>query len=284
MSADVEERAQEPEAALATPDRSRRPRIPNWIRHPLWWMPDIPAEQQRSFDRIWNRFETIAMIEDGRHDTDAWTSRAGDFILCCVKIPREALGPEYEDLRETLGAATPVRLHPPEFLHITVQEIGFVVDKPSSRDEFTAARLDEFLGYIDGPIGDFNPFTIELAGINSFSDAAFFNIRDNGWLSRIHFRMRDFVIIPPNKHFPYLPITTIANYTESAPAADLRELLIPFRDTSFGTFQVEEIDILRLNVREPYPELRIERTIKLGTHRIEAPVRPLPIDPLEDRI
>ena len=247
-------------------------------------MPDIPAEQNRSFDGVWQRFTELDRIEDGRHDSESWSSRTGEYILCCVRVPTTALSPVYQELRAALSGHDSVRLHPPEFLHITVQEIGFVVDQPTRRDEFTQARLDEFLGYVEAPISDFNRFTVELSSVNSFSDAAFLNVRDNGWLSRIHFRMRDFVIFPPNKHFPYLPIMTFAHYTKTAPASELLELLVPFREVAIGSFQVSEIDVVRLRVNEPYPELRIEKTIQLGMHRLEAPIRPLPIDPLDDTV
>lgn len=266
------------------PSRANRLTIPNWIRHPLWWLPDIPAEQNRSYAKVWEHFFEIERVEDGRHDTNAWLRREGEFVLCCVRIPADVLDEAYDALRLALEPLPAVRLHPPEFLHISVQEIGFVSAKPSRRDEFTQARLNEFLSYIDRPIADFNPFTIALEGVNSFADAAFLQVRDNGWLSRIHFRLRDFVIVPPNKQFPYLPIATVAHYTGHDPAETIRNVLAEHHTVSFGSFQVSEIDIVRLSTKQPYPPLVVESTIKLGTHRIEAPTRPSPLEALDDSI
>jgi 2'-5' RNA ligase len=247
-------------------------------------MPDIPAEQNRSFQHIWQTFTKLDLLEDGRHDSEAWTRRAGEFVMCCVRIPAEAFAPEIADIRSALAEKSYARVHPPDFLHIAVQELGFVTKKSSRRDEFTQARLDEFLTYIDRPIGDFNPFIIRLGGINSFADAPFIEVRDNGWLSRIHLRLRDFVIVPPNKHFPYLPFATIAHYADRVSAADAIELITPFHDVPLGSFQVNEIDIVRLRVNEPYPPLEVVHTIKLGLHHLEAPIRPLPIEPLDDHV
>jgi hypothetical protein len=247
-------------------------------------MPDIPAEQNRSFERIWHTFTDPGRLEDGRHDSEAWTRRAGDFVMCCVRIPVDALVPETGEIRSALAKKPYARVHPPEFLHIAVQELGFVTKKPARRDEFTEARLDEFLSYIDRPISDFNPFVIRLGGINSFADAPFIEVRDNGWLSRIHLRMRDFVIVPPNKYFPYLPFATIAHYTDSVPAADAIDLLTPYRDIPLGSFRATSLDIVRLRVNEPYPPLEVVHTIRLGLHHLEAPIRPLPIEPMDDRV
>lgn len=273
-----------PEDEVPPPPARSRIRIPNWIRHPLWWMPDIPAEQERAFGRIWADFEDATVLDDGRHDSASWTRRSGDFVLCCVRIPVTALAEAFTELRDAVAALAFARVHPPQFLHIAIQELGFVSPQPRGRDEFSQARLDEFLGYIEAPIGDFNPFTVELGGANSFQDAAFLEVRDNGWLSRIHFRMRDFVIIPPNKHFPYLPFATFAHYTGQGDAATARETLAPWRQARFASFQVREIDVVRIPVTEPYPPLEVIRTIRLGRHRLEAPVRPLLTDPSDDGV
>jgi 2'-5' RNA ligase len=258
--------------------------LPNWIRHPLWWLPDIPAEQDRSYDRIWDQFHEIDVLADGRHDTEAWTRRDGDFVLCCVRVPGDALTGAYRSLRAGLEPLAPVRLHPPEFLHIAIQEIGFVTARPKRRDEFGRARLDEFISYIEQPIADFAPFSIELTGVSAFTDAAFLQVRDNGWLSRIHFRLRDFVIVPPNKHFPYLPFATVAHFTGSAPAELVRQALLDYHTESFGSFPVTEIDLVRISTKEPYPPLVLERSFRLGSPRIEAPVRPSPLETLNDSI
>jgi 2'-5' RNA ligase len=262
---------------------SRRVRIPNWIRHPLWWMPDIPAEQRRSFARIWDDFTRVESLTDGRHDVNGWSGHGGDFVMCCVRIPITEQRPELEDFRAELGTLHATRVHPPEFLHITVQELGYVTDTPRQREEFTTSRLDEFLGYVEGPIGDFAPFPITLGGANSFNDAPFLEVHDNGWLSRIHFRMRDFVIVPPDKHFPYLPFTTVAHYMSGESAEMARQIVETYRTTTFAQFNVSAIDVVRLSTSEPYPQAEVVRTIELGRHRIEAPIRPTLPDPAEHR-
>jgi 2'-5' RNA ligase len=203
-------------------------------------------------------------VADGRHDLVEWRSHTGDFALCCVRIPVDALSPTIEDLRATLRHFPFVRLHPDAFLHIPVQELGFITDRSQARDEISAQRLGEFIAQADLPISDFPAFDVSLGGVNSFVDATFLDVHDDGWLSRIHRRLIDFVAIPPDQRFSYLPQVTIAHYTEAAPIGNLPAALAPWRDQAFGSFRVESIDIVRLRTNETYPDLVLEHQFQLG--------------------
>lgn len=230
-------------------------------------MSNIADEQDEAYRRVWQHLRLVTHVADGRHDTPEWRQHDGDVVLCCVRIPPGALSPLIEDVREVLGRYSFVRLHPDHFLHIPVQELGFLTDRPKARDGVTPARLREMIAQAEVPISDFAPFPIALGGVNSFVDAAFLDVHDNGWLGRIHRRLLDFVAIPPDQRFSYLPQVTIAHYTGRAPIGNLPATLAPWRDQPFGGFQVTSIDIVRLRTDEPYPELVLEHQFRLGHHQ-----------------
>lgn len=215
-------------------------------------------------------------VEDGRHDSEHWRSHAGKFAICCVRVPVSVISPEIAAVRDALGSLPFVRLHPDHFLHVTIQEIGFLSDPPQHRDGFGTDRLEEFIAMSERPICDFAPFEMTFGGVNSFTDAAFLDVHDNGWLSRIHRRLRDFAIVPVDVRYPYLPILTIAHYSGPAPIGRLPKILSEWRDTEFGTFTVREVDIVLLESTEPYPLLEIAHSFALGTGRnpAESVVRP----------
>lgn len=249
-----------------------------WIlrwRHPFWWLPDVPSEQDEAYRRIWQHLRQVTDVVDGRHDTANWRSHDGDFVLCCVRIPTGTLNQNLAEVRDSLGHLPFVRLHPDHFLHIPVQELGFLTEKPSSRDEFQQEWLDEFIAQAENPISEFNPFDITLGGVNSFVDALFLDVHDNGWLHRIQARLIDFVAIPPNMRYSYLPEATIAHYTEAAPIGNLVAALTPWRDQTFGTLRVESIDIVKFQTGEPYPALELVHRFELGQqHSLLATVQP----------
>jgi 2'-5' RNA ligase len=233
-------------------------------RHPFWWLPDVPSEQDEAYRRIWQHLRQVSSVADGRHDTEEWRGKQGDFVMCCVRIPSDALSSSLDQVRETLRTFPYVRIHPKSFLHITVQELGFLTDEPRRRGGITREWLDEFIGQAENPIGEYAPFTISLGGINSFVDAVFLDVHDGGWLSRIHGRLIDFVSVPPSNRYAYLPIATIGHYTESAPIGNLVAALTPWRDQIFGRFRAESIDIVKLRTGVPYPDMELIHRFELG--------------------
>lgn len=236
-------------------------------RHPLWWLPDPAAQQNEAYRRIWQNLRTLREVQDGRHDTSDWRAHDGPFAMCCVRVPKGSLNPAIEDLREALASYPYVRIHPETFLHIPIQEIGFVSQSPTGRDELSRTRLDEFISQSQRPLLDFPKFPVVLGPVNSFSDAAFLDVDDDGWLSRIHRRLLDFIAVTPSTRFPYVPHVTIAHYDRVAPIGNLPAVLAEWRDVPFGTFVVDRVEIVMVDTQETFPPLDVVHTFPLGTTR-----------------
>lgn len=233
-------------------------------RHPFWWLPDVPTEQDESYRRIWSNLRQIDRVTDGRHDTANFLGRRGDLIVLCARIQIDSLMPEIASLRDTLANHDYVRLVPDYSFNITVQELGYLVPKPQSRDEITAQWLDEYLEQCHISLKDFRPFDVRLGGANSYSDAAFLDVHDNGWFSRIHEVLVDFVSQPPRTRYPYLPELIVAQYTTETDPGTLVHDLTAYRDTEFGIVRVENIDVLSISTDEAFAEPVLVQTFPLG--------------------
>lgn len=241
--------------------------IGRWVlkwRHPLWWLPDVPSEQDEAYRRIWANLRQATRVADGRHDTEDWYARRGDFVFVCARVPEHALTSDYDRLVDVLGELSFARLVPRSYLNITVQELGYLTDKPHGRDEITPQWLDEFIQHAERPISSFRPFDVRLGGANSFVDAAFLDIHDNGWLSRIHARLLDFVSQPPSTRYAYLPEMIVAQYVRVAPVGSLVRRLTPFRDVTFGTFRVTTIDVVRVSTSDAFATPEVIHSFQLG--------------------
>ncbi len=198
--------------------------------------------------------------------------------MCCVRVPIGAMSPAFDDLRAALTQFPFVRLHPDTFLHIPLQEIGYLVKDPERRDELSETQLEEFIGLAARPLLDFPVFPIELGPVNSFADAAFLDVNDNGWLSRIHRRLMDFSTVPPSTRYPYVPHMTIAHYDRVAPIGNLPAVLAEWRDQMLGSFEARQVDVVLLDTRETFPPFELAHSFPLGTTRAtgEIPTRPSP--------
>ncbi len=220
-------------------------------------------EQENAFRRIWQAFRAVHLVVDGRHDTADWRDHDGFFAVCVVRLPAALLQPELDRLRAALAGYPFVRLHPDEFLHIPLQELGFVRDHPSRDDEISPTRLDEFVSTAIGPVADQRAFDVSLGGANSFQDAAFLDVHDGGHCAPIHSRLFELAAIPRAPDFPFVPHATVAHYTAEAPSLHLAATLAPWRNTVFGTFRVERVEVVTMRLDEPYPPLETYATFPL---------------------
>jgi hypothetical protein len=103
-----------------------------------------------------------------------------------------------------------------------------------------------------------------MGGVNSFQDAAFLEVHDGGAAARLHQRLLELAAVPRISRFAYLPHSTIAHYTASAPAIGLAERLAAWRDAPFGRFRAAEVEIVTLRLDEPYPPLESYAVIPFG--------------------
>ena len=220
------------------------------------WRDSRAARQQESaYRRTWQTFRQHGHVEDGRHDTTDWRSRDGVFAGCAIRVPVGTLQPELDELHTALESTSFIRLHPERFLHIMLQEIGFVSSRPTRRHEWSFERLEEYVTAATGAVAEAEPFEISAGGANAFQDAVFLDVHDRGATSRLHTRLHELAAVPMVPRFAYLPHLTIAHFTARAPLDNLPAVIAPFRDQTFGKWLVSEIEIVTLRLDEPYPEL-----------------------------
>lgn len=238
-----------------------------WVlrwRHPFWWLPDVPSEQDESFRRIWAQMRQVDYVSDGRHDTEDYLTRGGDLVVLCVRVSQDVLDPALDELTDMLESYPFTRLVPANLRNVTIQELGYLVETPEGRDEITQSWLDEYLEQCEASLKDFRPFEVTLGGANSYSDAAFLDVHDGGWFSRIHEVLVDFVSQPPRQRYPYLPEFIIAEYTGRHPVGNLVHDLTPFRDRTFGAFRVDAIEVVRIPTHSTWTEPHLVRRYRLG--------------------
>lgn len=222
------------------------------------------SELQQSYRRVWEAFTRAPGTADGRHDTPRWRGSSGPYAACIVRVPADALQPQLASVREQLSDLSEVRLHPDHFLHIMLQELGFVVDHPSRRDEISSGRLEEFAQSAVEPVASTSPFELQLGPVNAFEDAVFLETGGGVKLNRLHNRLFELAAIPNEPDYPYLPHCTVAHFTGVSSVASAVAAITPFRTTPLGRLQVTEVEIVTMDAAEAYPVLQTYAVIPLG--------------------
>ena len=217
-----------------------------------------------AYERVWDAFRRSQLTADGRHDTPYWRAQGGPYAACVVRVPAEALQPQLTQLRARLAGLPGVRLHPDHFLHIMLQELGFVVETSRKHDEISAARLEEFAQSIVEPVSSTRPLAVRLGGVNSFQDAVFLDVQGGGPLSRLHERLFDLAALPTLPAYSYLPHCTVAHYDGTTPHEEAQALIGQWRNVTIGEFAIAEVEIVILDLDGAYPELATYAVIPFG--------------------
>jgi 2'-5' RNA ligase len=217
-----------------------------------------------AYCRVWESFLHADSTKDGRHDTLYWHSHDGPYAACVVRVPADSLQPGLAELRRAIAPLPGVRLHPDHFVHVMLQELGFVVDQPARPDEISSARLEEFVLAAVDPISSSARLSLTLGGANAFEDAVFLEVAPGEPLLQLHDRLFDLAAVPQVPRFPYLPHCTIAHFDGTCPPSSAQAALQPWREHVFGACLVSEVEIVTLDPKQTYPELESYAVIPLG--------------------
>lgn len=148
-----------------------------------------------------------------------------------------------------------MRLHPEGFLHVSLQEPVFFCKRTERPDEISAERLKDFTPAAAAPLADRAPFDVSLGKLNSFQDAAFLDVHDDGACGRLHARLFELAAVGRSPGFAFLPHVTIGHYTSAAPLARITSDLPRRRGIRFATFPVTAVEIVTLRLDVPYPDI-----------------------------
>lgn len=242
----------------------RRIRI---VRPSTWW-PTLAMRQGEAFRRIWQALRQHDAVVSGAPDPAHWQERAELFATCVIPIPAT---PELSDalspLRDALGQFPFVRLYGDDQLVIPIQELGFVVDTPTRPDETSLDRITEFARHATIPITDFPAFRVQIGGFNSFLDVPFLDVIDDGWSSRMHHRLRDFLPSQPDDSFAFLPHIVLGEYTRSEEMGSFPAQMAPWRDRLFGEFIADRLHIIGIPTRDRDATPMVLHDFELGHER-----------------
>jgi 2'-5' RNA ligase len=235
----------------------------SWLE--AWREKREARRRDAAYRRLWQAFTRYPTVADGRHDDESWRAHSGRFAACLIRVPASQLQPELNNLRAALDRPEQVRLHPDHFLHIMIQEIGFVTRNPRKPEELSIERFDELMTALDSALHDMNAFEVCIGGVNSFEDAAFLEVRNGGGCEAIHRRLREVAAVPMIPGYAFLPHVTVAHYLGSFDSLPIVKALQGFRGTVFGTIPVTKVEIVTMRVDVDYPPIFTSRTLSLRT-------------------
>jgi 2'-5' RNA ligase len=221
-----------------------------------------------NFDEAWQQFTARATTEDeSAHEVDQQARNAkSSYVAFLIPVTGTAVVNATRPVREALAAAGVNEVLPSHYLHITVLGIG--LETVLRKTNGSIARL---MDRTSRALRDVQPLRLTVRGINSFPNAAFAEVHDEGGgLVALHDRLvetlhgvglpgfgpsamstqagpasgeaeqdrADHVNMPP-----YLPHLSLCYYDRAYPTAQIVPVLEPFREMEIGTLRVNYVTL-----------------------------------------
>ncbi|MFB6208927.1 MAG: 2'-5' RNA ligase family protein [Candidatus Nanohaloarchaea archaeon] len=198
---------------------------------------------QKKFLGNWrNRNELEPQVEEIPERTE--------FITILVEVKEEELRQELRKAQEEIEEFECVDPVPEDYFHITVKLGGFLVEDPGEEDELGEDHLDEIVEEIRQIVEKHESFRLEVRNLNLFSNVVFAETYDiEGELESLHNEMCQIEKLM-NEPYDFLPNVTLCHFGSEEEFGELVDRLEEIRKQEFGGFEVEEISLVRDDLKE----------------------------------
>ena len=238
--------------------------------------PTLPGRTlDAQYDALWRRFERLSNTTDS---LSSWRMRVQRFLTpvnvsFIIPIEDKAVCDYLGRAQQVLLSYMDYEPQPPDKLHITVYQIGYLRQGRSPfSGRWTRSQLNPMANLAKDYLQLLRPFTVKVGPINAFPNVPIAEVRDSGRLRLLRGVLAQSVprqIVAVN--YPLIPHVTLG-YFGAQPAAPLRNALRPLRDWKPIPFTVERV-YLTLYYRKPGPYSRKQALL----HSVEEVLFSLPI-------
>ena len=191
-----------------------------------------------------------------------WTKGRSEYYGFVIRVNNPQILSSLSMLKQTLSQFSYISFHPDRFLHITLKALGFADPQKIYSDSLNKNDITRFIQQAESVSRSFRSFTINLRGINSFSNSLFVEIDDPGnnlinlisSLDGIQFDLE-------HRRLPHL---TIGYYLQEQNNKKLVRALSELRESLLGNILIDSFELITTNSqRELYPELKQIRRFSL---------------------
>jgi hypothetical protein len=164
-------------------------------------------DQAAAYAATWEHFASASQLAWHRDDFRAWSAGYSTHALLLLRL-EPAVARAVGQVQEVLQGLDGVELHPPEFLHISVQSLGFLVAGACSpsHGELHTGELEGVIDALASALSRSPAFSITIGAPNSFASAAFLEVDSQGALSRLRTTLRGALGVPPETFLVH-PVT-----------------------------------------------------------------------------
>jgi len=211
-----------------------------------------------AFAEIWRLGKNIRpAVHEGEWTKKEWARGRSEYLTFLIKIDSEEIVERIRDVQKKLSVVSCIDPFPKEYFHITVKFGGFLVGNRKSNDEINRENVAKIMSQAGKTLGDVKPFKVRLKRLNIFSSVVFVEVHDNT-TKKIHKLLKERVDFLGSFRYEgdsFIPHLSICGFKNEKEFGKLSKILEKLRDTSFGVFEVDSLDLVVAHLNHRYPIL-----------------------------
>jgi 2'-5' RNA ligase len=217
----------------------------------------VLRDQADEYAAVWGAFQDLGVLADHRAGWAGWANGRTPHRLLMALIHQPEARAAVARVQRSLQHVPGVELHPPEFLHISIQSLGFEHDVQAD------------LGTLAAALSGVGRVPLLLGAPNAFQSAVFLEVHSAGRLRQLRRDVRDALGPPLTRLDPYpgmLFHLTVGYFGPRAEARTVRAALRAVRGPAAVWTSVDELSLVELptDQRVAYPALRAVATFPLA--------------------
>jgi len=204
-------------------------------------------------------------VYSGNWARGGWSRGRGEYLTFVIRVEDEKVAGKILDIQKRLSVISCVDPFPKDYFHVTVKGGGFLVETKKSNDEVSRENVAEIMSQADKALMGTKAFQISLKRLNVFSDVVFVEVHDDGKIRKIHKLLKEQVNFLRSSKFEgesFVPHLSICGFKNEKEFNKLLKALEKFRNTSFGSFHVNSLDLIIAHLNHKYPVLETIHTFE----------------------
>jgi len=214
-------------------------------------------KQVEEYNMVWERrYQTPDVTESWVENE--WAHGRKQYLTFLIKVKDDELIKNVKEIQTELSKYACVETFPPEYFHITIKGVGFLVPQKTEKDEITTDEIPRIIKEARTRLNKYSPFEMKLEHLNHFFSAIVVQAHDGGVVRHIHKNFGEIPGFIKSRYYQgYLPHLSIAQYKSAKEYTEFIKHLEQERNTKVGHIKVDRIQLIiaHLPVEGRFPKL-----------------------------
>ncbi len=193
----------------------------------------------------WNQRRSLDLDLLDPESNHVWQSDGDRYVSFLVDIEPSPTLDSLCELAESLAGFECLAVPDTDYYHVTLKQVGFLVDDPEEADEVTRDDISEIADAARAVFDETESFSISFPRLNLFPSVVFSEVEDEGRLKRVHERLLDVDGVHEGDFDgdEFLPHLTLGHFVDEAEYDALVDWMEANRTLDVPDMRVDSVEL-----------------------------------------